>query len=121
MISLNKLNEKGFTLIEVLVSLGILAFVMSAAFQIFSSNAQLVIKMEQNTMANFVAESVLVNSFVSEDELDFLSGSSMQGGREYQWERTINFLEDGKSAQILITIKDEEDLPIYNLIGFKVL
>ena len=36
-----KSSEKGFTLLEVLIAFGILAFAMASALRIFSSNANL--------------------------------------------------------------------------------
>ena len=58
---LNKSTFSGFTLIEVLVALGILAFVMSSALKIFSSNAIVVNKLEEIAMSRFVADNVLVS------------------------------------------------------------
>ena len=59
---LNKSTFSGFTLIEVLVALGILAFVMSSALKIFSSNAIVVNKLEEIAMSRFVADNGLVST-----------------------------------------------------------
>ena len=117
---MNDQNENGFTLLEVLISLGILAFVMSSALKLFSSNAMSVQKFEEKTMANFVAQNILVKSFL-EDDLVYKEGFSLQGNRKYQWKRAINILDDGKSAQIEVKVIDEENNTVYELLGFKVL
>ena len=117
---MNDQNENGFTLLEVLISLGILAFVMSSALKLFSSNAMSVQKFEEKTMANFVAQNILVKSFL-EDDLVYEEGFSLQGNRKYQWERAINILEGGESAEILVKVMDEENNIVYELSSFKFL
>ena len=116
-----KLNSTGFTLIEVLVALAILGFVLSSALKIFSSNALVVVTLEQKTMASFVAENILVQTFSFNDELNYATGTQSQGGFLYQWERNVLFEQDGKSAQINITISSNGIEDIYQLTSYKVL
>ena len=113
-------STKGFTLLEALIALGILAFVMSAAIKIFTSNAITVSKLEEKAMARFVADNILVSTFFSENELYYASGTRLQAGKEYSWERTITYGEDGRSTQINISVSDLSGNTIYNLYGFKV-
>ncbi|RZO97078.1 MAG: type II secretion system protein GspI [Gammaproteobacteria bacterium] len=117
---LNKGSHSGFTLIEVLVALAILAFVLSSSLKIFSSNAQVVSVLEQKTMASFVAENILVRTFTSNDELTYANGTETQAGQDYEWERRVLFEEDGKSAQIRVTISSESTNDVYRLTGYKV-
>ena len=104
---------------EVLVALAILGFVFSASLKIFSSNAITVSALQQKIMAQFVAENALVLTFVAKDELNYGFGNEQQGGLEYQWERIITFTEDGKSAQINISVSTTNGKPLYQLTGFK--
>ncbi|MFL2705814.1 MAG: type II secretion system minor pseudopilin GspI [Gammaproteobacteria bacterium] len=117
---MNKGSHSGFTLIEVLVALAILAFVLSSSLKIFSSNAQVVSVLEQKTMASFVAENILVRTFTSNDELTYANGTETQAGQDYEWERRVLFEEDGKSAQIRVTISSESTNDVYRLTGYKV-
>ena len=118
---LNKSTFSGFTLIEVLVALGIVAFVMSSALKIFSSNAIVVNKLEEIAMSRFVADNVLVSTVFFSDELSFGRGTESQGGVEYFWERNVTFGEEGKSAQINITISNRSGKELYTLHGYKVI
>jgi len=118
---LNKFNTKGFTLIEVLVALAILAFVFSSALKIFSSNALVVAALEQRVMASFVAENILVQTFSFNDELNYATGTQSQGGFLYEWERNVHFEQDGKSAQINIFVSSDDIEDIYQLTSYKVL
>jgi general secretion pathway protein I len=120
-LKLNKLNSTGFTLIEVLVALAILGFVLSSALKIFSSNALVVATLEQKTMASFVAENILIQTFSFNDELNYATGTQSQGGSIYQWERSVLFEQDGKSAQINIEISSKGIEDIYQLTSYKVL
>jgi len=120
-LKLNKLNSTGFTLIEVLVALAILGFVLSSALKIFSSNALVVATLEQKTMASFVAENILIQTFSFNDELNYATGTQSQGGSIYQWERNVLFEQDGKSAQINIEISSKGIEDIYQLTSYKVL
>ena len=118
---MSKLNSTGFTLIEVLVALAILGFVLSSALKIFSSNALVVATLEQKTMASFVAENILIQTFSFNDELNYATGTQSQGGSIYQWERNVLFEQDGKSAQINIEISSKGIEDIYQLTSYKVL
>ena len=111
----------GFTLIEVLLALGILALVMSVSLKIFSSNAINVSKLEQKAMSRFVADNILTTTVSEDEELSFERGSDLQGGMEYFWERKVTFIEDGKSVQIDITVSSQQGLELYKLQGYKVL
>ena len=121
MLKLNKTKTKGFTLIEVLVALAILGFVLSASLKIFFSNSFVVATLEQKTLASFVAENILVQTFSFNNELVYAKGTQSQGGLNFQWERNIIFDEDGKSAQINIVISSEKIKNVYQLSSYKVL
>ena len=49
------------------------------------------------------------------------TGTEFQGGISYQWERKVLFEEDGKSAQIDISVSTQEVENIFQLIGYKVI
>ena len=116
---MNKKKLYGFTLIEVLLSLAILAFVMSAALKVFSSNSLVVSQLEKKTMARFVADNVLVSTLMFDEELSYGTGAEVQAGYEYNWERSVTFDNQG-NVQINISISDQEGNSIYKLYGFKV-
>ena len=118
---MNKIKTKGFTLIEVLVALAILGFVLSASLKIFSSNSFIVATLEQKTLASFVAENILVQTFSFNNELVYAKGTQSQGGLIFEWERNIIFEEDGKSAQINIIISSDQIKDIYQLSSYKVI
>ena len=113
-------KENGFTLLEVLISLGILALVLSSSLKLFSTNSFSVKKLEEKTMANFVAQNILVKSFL-EENLVYEEGFSIQGNRKFQWQRDINILDEGESAEILVKVMNEENNIVYELSGIRFL
>ena len=113
-------KENGFTLLEVLISIGILAFVLSSSLKLFSTNSFSVQKLEEKTMANFVAQNILVKSFL-EENLVYEEGFSLQGNNKFQWQRDINILDGGESMQILVKVMNEENNTVYELSGIRFL
>lgn len=114
-------NQRGFSLIEVIVAISILALSFSAALNIFSSNAQSVSYFENKIFARFIADNIMVSSINSDEELRFSSGVSSQAGVDYSWERSVNFLDKGQSVQIKITVFDSDGNELDSLDGYKVL
>ena len=108
-------------MIAEIIDPAILGFVLSSALKIFSSNALVVATLEQKTMASFVAENILVQTFSFNNELVYAKGTQSQGGLIFEWERNIIFEEDGKSAQINIIISSDQIKDIYQLSSYKVI
>ena len=77
-------------------------------------------KLEEKTMANFVAQNILVKSFL-EENLVYEEGFSIQGNRKFQWQRDINILDEGESAEILVKVMNEENNIVYELSGIRFL
>jgi len=71
-------------------------------------------------MANFVAQNILVKSFL-EENLVYEEGFSIQGNRKFQWQRDINILDEGESAEILVKVMNEENNIVYELSGIRFL
>ena len=112
--------SKGFTLIEVLVSLGILALIMGATMQIFTFNAKSLALIEERLLSQFVAENIMVSSFLFDEELYSSTGVSEQGNSEFFWKREI-ISEDGKSIQVKVVVANSENVDLYELISYKLI
>tara|TARA_B100001029_G_C15063509_1_gene460935 strand:+ start:4942 stop:5301 length:360 start_codon:yes stop_codon:yes gene_type:complete len=114
-------DQKGFTLIEILVAIGVLALILGVSMQVFTLNSKSLGQVEEKLYSQFIAENVMASSFLFEDELFNASGVSKQANKEFMWKREI-ISTDGKSIQIKITVSNPDNLKkIYELSSFKVL
>ena len=100
---MNKKNPAGFTLIEVLVALAILGFVLSASLKIFSSNAQVVSALEKRTLASFVAENVLVQTYTFKNEL---MGADIGFGSKNKFQINFHFLKSRDNISSVVSKVD---------------
>ena len=71
-IGMNLKNQNGFTLVEILVAIGLLALILGVSMQIFTSSSKSLSHLEEQLFSQFVAENVMVSSFLFEDELFIL-------------------------------------------------
>tara|TARA_Y100001970_G_C14198283_1_gene839481 strand:+ start:1652 stop:2011 length:360 start_codon:yes stop_codon:yes gene_type:complete len=117
---MNLKNQNGFTLVEILVAIGLLALILGVSMQIFTSSSKSLSHLEKQLFSQFVAENIMVSSFLFEDELFNSSGISKQANKEFLWKREI-ISQDSKSIQIKIIVSDPENQQkIYELSSFKV-
>jgi len=79
---------RGFTLLEVLVALAILAIAMAALIQAASDSARTQAILQERTIAAWVAENVIAEQQLENhwpDAGSRVSGETMMAGREWHW------------------------------------
>tara|TARA_Y100001968_G_C19373881_1_gene726555 strand:+ start:1060 stop:1419 length:360 start_codon:yes stop_codon:yes gene_type:complete len=114
-------NQQGFTLIEILVAIGLLALIMGISMQILTANSKTLITLEEKVLSQFVAENIMVSSYLFEEELLNATGNVKQGNKEFLWKREI-ISQDNKSVQIKVKVFDSENKrKLYELNSFRVL
>ena len=87
-------NEKGFTLIEVLVAFVLLALVLGTAFEIFSTGLARASELENHSRALVIAQSRLAATGLEEA----LKEGDTQGesaDRRFHWVASVRKLEEG--------------------------
>ncbi len=111
---------KGFTLLEVLVALAIVAFALSAIIRITGLNASNALYLENKTFAHWVAMNVMNELRLQSKLPDKKQGKVEMARRDWFWEIKIMDTVDKSLKRIEITVKlnpnTEEHL--INLIGF---
>ena len=80
-------RARGFTLIEVLVALAILAIALAAVLRTMGQSIDLATDLRERTLASWVAQEraatlQLTNAW---PDLDTTSGTLEMGGREWEW------------------------------------
>jgi general secretion pathway protein I len=87
-------HARGFTLIEVLVALAIVAMAMGALLGTVTSSASSVIYLKEKTIAEWVALNRLTEVRIAKNmpDLGRRTGKSDMGGMRWQWEEEVTEL-----------------------------
>lgn len=116
----------GFTLLEVLVALAVLALSMGAAIKAVSDYTNNQAYLRDRTIAIWVARNVLVRFQVENEWPDVgeRKGTEEMGNREWRWLGVISQTDEVELRRLdvkVFTLESEDDeLPISVLSGFLV-
>ena len=112
---------KGFTLIEVLVSLLILSMVATAGLSSISFSTQSYLTLKENFYTSTIAENVLLLSFYDDNFLtnNVTSRQEVLMGSFYIWKRDININKSQNSLSISVEVNSELQVNPYKLEIFK--
>jgi general secretion pathway protein I len=118
-----KRRSDGFTLLEVLVALAVLAVTMGAVIKAVGGYTANQAYLRDRILATWVARNVLVEQQVKDSwpGVGDLRGSAKMGGREWGWLGKVSQTEEEDLRRLDVEIRpiDEEDsAPIAVLSGF---
>lgn len=116
-------RARGFTLIEVLVAVAVLAIALGAIIKTMSDNAYNSIYLRDRTLAhwvalNKVAEMQLSKDFPSPGKTD---GKSMMGNREWFWVAeviTMPLEKDMEQIKVRVSDKRDADNPVATVMAY---
>ena len=102
---------KGFTLLEVLVALTIVALSLGALISTSGSQATSAAYLKQKTIAHWVAMNEITQLQIEKAWLSKgdTKGSTQMAGTEWFWTRTVKETEDDNSQQVELKIYLDED------------
>jgi general secretion pathway protein I len=119
---MNCFNKQGFTLLEVLVALAILAIGLAALIKVSTFNASNASYLRDKTLAHWVAINVLTAVQVRGEWLEIgkKEGTVMMADRYWYWLLRVSETVDEElrrlDVQVYYNSKDDE--PITVLVGF---
>jgi len=114
---------RGFTLLEVMVAMTILALTMGAVIRAVGGYTANQAYLRDRTLAAWVARNVLVEQQVNDawPSVGELKGSAEMGGREWRWVGTVSQTDEQDLRRLDVKIRPsdaEESEPIAVLSGF---
>lgn len=119
-------HAAGFTLLEVLIALAVLALSMGAAIKAVSDYTSNQAYLRDRTMAMWVARNVLVRFQVDNEWPDVgeRKGTEDMGKREWRWLAVISQTEEAELRRLDVKVfsleSEDDDSPLSVLSGFLV-
>lgn len=119
-------HAAGFTLLEVLIALAVLALSMGAAIKAVSDYTSNQAYLRDRTMAMWVARNVLVQFQVENEWPDVgeRKGTEEMGRREWRWLAVISQTEEVELRRLDVKVfsleSEDDDSPLSVLSGFLV-
>jgi general secretion pathway protein I len=115
-------SSRGFTLIEVLVALAVLAIALSAIIKTMSANTLNSIYLRDRTLAQWVALNKITELQLSKDTPSpgKSDGSTVMGNHEWFWEAEIKTTPDDDVNTVTLRVRDQRDAenPVTTLQGY---
>lgn len=102
---------QGFTLLEVLVALAILAIAMAAVSRTANSSVQHVEALRARIVANWVAQDRMALHQARSDWLPTgsTSGQETQAGVDYPWQEQVTATPNPTMRRIVVSVYDPKD------------
>ncbi len=117
-----KNKKQGFTLLEVLVALAILAIALSAAIKVSTENVENASYLRDRTLAHWVAMNILTEIQIKAvwPSLGKKTGTTMMAEREWFWIMNTSDTVDKELRRVEIKVfyKKDDENALSLLVGF---
>jgi general secretion pathway protein I len=113
-------SPKGFTLLEVLVALAVVAISMGALWKGLSQGIVVSQGLPDRVVARWVAQNRIVLRQAMEEWPDARSytGTELMDGREWLWEEQITVTEQAQMRRIVVTVGSADQPALFTLEGY---
>lgn len=104
-------QQQGFTLLEVLIALAVLAIALAAAVKGVTSYVSNLAYLKERSLAHWVGLNALTELRVSGQwpNSGDIKGDESMAGREFQWIITVTEVEGGDVRRLDVKVMPEED------------
>ncbi len=119
---MNQRQNRGFTLLEVLVALAVLAIAMGAIIKAAAESADNLAYLRDKTVASWVALNKINEIRLQKNWSGSgnSQGSTEMANREWHWELRISKTADQDLRRLDITVRSQiDDPPLVELIAFR--
>ncbi|MBT8112395.1 MAG: type II secretion system minor pseudopilin GspI [Gammaproteobacteria bacterium] len=113
---MNTKSVSGFTLLEVMVALAVIALGMAAVIKTVTTTTSNTIYLRDKTFAYWVAQNQLAEIEVTaaSPKTGFTDGEEKLAGLTWHWTRKIEGTEDPDTNRIEITVRKDKDKSAQN-------
>jgi general secretion pathway protein I len=114
-------KTKGFTLLEVIVSLAIVTIALSAIITISSSRADTLIELKERNRALLVANNVLEKYYIEELKVGVYDGKQQNGNHDWNWQVKVSQTNNEMILRLDVKVSKDSDFDYSQaqLVGFK--
>jgi general secretion pathway protein I len=115
-------ETRGFTLVEILIALAVLAIALAAAMRNINQSIDTTTALRDRAVALWIAENRLAMHELNRDwpTADTTDGETTMGGRSWRWREQVIATPDADMKRIEIEIRgaDGKDPALAHLVGF---
>ena len=114
--------QSGFTLIEVLVALAVLAISIAAIINGISNHVSNAAYLKERSLAHWVGLNALTELRVSGEwpRSGEIKGDETMAGREFRWVINVTEVEGGdvRRLDVRVTPEEDQDRPLTSLVAY---
>lgn len=106
-----RVSSRGFTLIEVLVALAVLAIALAAVMRAMSQAVDTTVSLREHNVALWVAQNRLAEHEMRQDwpAADTINGETEMGGEKWYWREQVSATPEPKMRRMEITVRRSPD------------
>ena len=118
----NRSTDSGFTLIEVLVALAVIALGLSAVVAVAARSGRVDSQLQQHTFASWVASNEIARLRLKKNwpDVGTSDGKVTLAGQDWHWKAKVAKTQDPDLRRVDVTVatEDKQDDAIITLVGF---
>ena len=117
---LQRRNSRGFTLLEVIVALAVVAIAMGALMSSGGNVAQSASMLEEKLFAHWVASNQMVSLRLNPEwpSVGSQTGKTRLAGRQWQWRQKVVTTPEKRIRRVMLEVENTQGVRVTTLTGY---